>query len=216
MRSHEQPEFQAIWTETAHAFTESDHIMENKSLNESLNELQSTQQNKIKGHLHALILQGSIFNSLDGVIQTKFMREWSDTVNSLPQFLFEFTRKAILQVLPTNANLHRWKRSDNPFCPLCNTSKKQTLKHVLSNCSAVSSLSRYTSRHNSILEILASYFLSVLSGEYTLFVDLESTKFRQVAEIFQTTIRPDLAIIYDKSIFVLELTICHESNFSKS
>ena len=66
--------------------------------------------------------------------------------------------------------LRRWKRSDNPFCSLCNTSKKQTPKHVLSNCSAVSSLSRYTSRHNAILEILASWFLSVLSGEHTLFV----------------------------------------------
>ena len=93
--------------------------------------------------------------------------------------------------------------------------QKETPKQILSNSSVVSSLSRYTSRHNAILEILASWFLSVLSGEHTLFVDLKSTTCRQVVKIFQTTVRPDLTIIYDKSIFVLELTICHESNFSK-
>ena len=41
--------------------------------------------------------------------------EYSDTVmDSLPQILFRFTRKALLQVLPTNSNPAKWTSAANP------------------------------------------------------------------------------------------------------
>ena len=49
--------------------------------------------------------------------------------------------------IPTASNLHRWKRSYNSYCSLCNKGIRQTNKHVLSHCLPPSALNRYTKRH---------------------------------------------------------------------
>ena len=77
---------------------------------------------------------------------------WNKITVSLSQSLFLFCRKALLQVLPTESNLHRWKKSENPYCRLCN--KIQSNLHVLSNCASTPSLERYKSRHDNILKLL--------------------------------------------------------------
>ena len=79
------------------------------------------------------------------------------------QFLFLnhyfFCRKAFLQVLPTESNLHRWKKSENPYCRLCN--QIQSNLHVLSNCASILSLERYKTRHDNILKLLSDWILFV-------------------------------------------------------
>ena len=129
---------------------------------------------------------------------------WAESVNTLPTCMFNFVRKAIQSQLPTNTNLVRWNRATNPNCPLCN--QAQTNKHVLSNCSSAIALTRYTKRHNNILEILLNWISSNLNPDSTLYADLPHFKSHPIVDIF-TTFRPDIAVKKAKQIHTLELTI---------
>ena len=135
---------------------------------------------------------------------------------SLPESIFQFTRKSLLQLLPTASNLHRWKRTDNPLCTLCNKGVHQTNKHVLSNCSSISALSRYTKRHNDILSILVQWMNKQNMQNTNLYSDLDDIENNRIVEVFQPNVRPDLVIIQNHSVYVRELTVCHETNLEKS
>ena len=131
------------------------------------------------------------------------------------QFLFLnhysfFCRKALLQVLPTESNLHRWEKSENPYCRLCN--QIQSNLHVLSNCSSIPSLERYKSRHDNILKLLADWINSSKPPASFLFGDLQDSSLDPIDCAFL----PDLILLDDSKIAVLELTICHEKNILKS
>ncbi|GFO30014.1 reverse transcriptase [Plakobranchus ocellatus] len=65
-------------------------------------------------------------------------------------------------LLSSNANLVRWRKKDDPTCPLCQG--RQTKEHVLSSCKVALSQGRYTWRHNRVLQELASV-ISTAKGE---------------------------------------------------
>ena len=115
--------------------------------------------------------------------------------------------------LPTLANLKRWGRSVDDKCPLC--SNIQTNKHVLSNCGSKAALSRYTERHNNVLGLLAKWINDRISKTHKLYVDLPYSNFLQQQDLF-SNLRPDLAVVTNNKIVVLELTICHETNLESS
>ena len=131
------------------------------------------------------------------------------------EIIYNFAHKALLQVLPTAANLARWKKTTNPNCILCKSSLPQTNKHVLSNCPSAIALGRYTARHNEILQIIYIWIKSVVSSEQKVLVDLEDGDGMSTSNLFLHH-RPDLAVYDDRNIIVLELTICHETNLIKS
>ena len=83
----------------------------------------------------------------------------------------------------------------DPTCRLCNNGSAQTNKHVLSNCSAQVALKRYTKRHNDVLQLLADWLLSNRSKDYSLHADIESNKFKRVAEVFDNRVRPDIILV---------------------
>ena len=58
------------------------------------------------------------------------IQAWAAALDSLPSHLFNFARKALLQVLPTAANLKRWNRVEDPSCPLCACGQSQTNKQT--------------------------------------------------------------------------------------
>src|SRR6218665_398654 len=134
----------------------------------------------------------------------------------MPEPVYNFERKALQQQLPTAANLARWKKTSDSSCQLCNSGKPQTNKHVLSNCSSLAALERYKRRHNGILETLADWLASALSSSKSLFVEIASEKFHFVGAIFKATARPGTGVRHDSELFVLELTVCHESNLMPS
>ena len=160
-------------------------------------------------HLTGLPYQGKSIKILTENLPKNIIADWTKITYFLPGFLFNFTRKALQSQLPTLANLVRWGRASSNLCPLCNA--VQSNKHVLSNCSHPHALSRYTNRHNKILELLAAWFSTSLDNKLTLYVDLPGSKYMQVSDIF-SSLRPDMAIVKDNLVFVLELTICHETN----
>ena len=134
------------------------------------------------------------------------MSRWSDVTLILSEVLFKFTRKALIQQLPTATNLKRWGCTSDGNCPGCH--HPQTNKHVLSNCGSLASLKRYSVRHNTILHVLAGSWidtiLHVLAGSwivkgidsvrYKLSVDLEHGQFDPIDKIFGT-LRPDIVLV---------------------
>ena len=99
--------------------------------------------------------------------------------------IFNFSWKALLQILPTTFILFRWNRSPHPFCTLCASSIPQTNKHVLSNCRSVAALHRYTIRHNSILEILVQCLRSSVTSDLLVYADLPDVIFFSSERLIQ-------------------------------
>jgi hypothetical protein len=89
----------------------------------------------------------------------------------------------------------------------------QTNKHVLSNCSAPSALKRYKLRHDAVLFILCNWLRSVLKDGATLYADIAGF---QPLEIIFKNLRPDIAVVYNNTVYLCELTVCHETNLTKS
>ncbi|GFN79930.1 reverse transcriptase [Plakobranchus ocellatus] len=75
-----------------------------------------------------------------------------------------FLIRSVYDLLPSNANLVRWGKKDDPTCPLCQG--RQTTEHVLSSCKVALSQGRYTWRHKRVLQELASV-ISTAKGKST-------------------------------------------------
>ena len=145
---------------------------------------------------------------------SKIINMWQSLLTKLPGNIFAFSRKALIFCLPNKSNLYRWKKVENNECSFCK--KAETQLHVLQNC--VQYLVRYTWRHDSILWTLCKKISWSIEEETTkLYADLkcEEFKFPCTSELFESQ-RPDIVVVKDKKVWVLELTICFETNTQKS
>ena len=79
----------------------------------------------------------------------------------MTQLRISFLIRSVYDLLPSNANLVRWGKKEDPTCPLCQG------RHVLSFCKIALSQGRYTWRHNRVLQELAA-IISTAKGETTL------------------------------------------------
>ncbi|GFR81669.1 reverse transcriptase [Elysia marginata] len=86
---------------------------------------------------------------------------WKDIWQITP-LRISFLIRSVYDLLPSNANLVRWGKKDDPACPLCHG--RQTTEHVLSSCKVALSQGRYTWRHNRVLQELASV-ISTAKGQ---------------------------------------------------
>ncbi|GFO04289.1 reverse transcriptase [Plakobranchus ocellatus] len=66
---------------------------------------------------------------------------WNDIWHMAP-LRISFLIRSVYDLLPSNANLVRWGKKDDPTCPLCQG--RQTTEHVLSSCKVAHSQGRYT------------------------------------------------------------------------
>jgi hypothetical protein len=204
-----------LWADSSTKNIKSDSLLLSNTASSAQRILANQQREEATLHLLGLPVQGSSIRILTESLAANIISDWSKMTESLPGFLFNFIRKAIQSQLPTLANLARWGRVSSSCCPLCQAI--QTNKHVLSNCSHPDALIRFTGRHNLILELLAGWFTTKLDQNFTLFVDLPGSKFKQTIDIF-TSFRPDLVLVNFKSkrAIVIELTVCHETNMRSS
>ncbi|GFR96806.1 reverse transcriptase [Elysia marginata] len=74
-----------------------------------------------------------------------------------------FLVRFVYDLIPSNANLVRWGKKDDPTCFLCRGRK--TTEHVLSSCKVALSQGQYTWGHNKVLQELASV-ISTAKGEF--------------------------------------------------
>ena len=170
-------------------------MCENETIREATTALSTTFTAAAEDHFFALEVQGTSTKIISENICRSNITVWNKVMDSLPQILFRFARKALLQVLPTNSNLARWNISTNSGCSLCGSSK-QTNKHVLANCPAA--LERFKIRHNNILLSLANWIQGVKSRGSSLCVDVESEIFQPIGIVFKDSIRPDI-VLFDAS-----------------
>ena len=78
---------------------------------------------------------------------------WSDLWKMEP-LRIKFCLRSVYDVLPTPTNLVKWGKTEHPDCKLCG--KPGTLQHILSSCNVALTQGRYTWRHNTVLQELAS------------------------------------------------------------
>ena len=124
----------------------------------------------------------------------------------------QFILNAIIDTLPTNCNLVRWKKRSNKKCDKC--SNKETLMHVLNGCPNY--LDKYTWRHNSILLHIKKFLSKDLPDNVRIYLDIPG-EFQGIStvpvEIAVTNQKPDMVIIDSGGkITIMELTVPFESN----
>jgi hypothetical protein len=217
LRKSPNADIQQLWSEstTHHVNTDARIIRNSNNIKSALTSLKKDQETESWLHIAALPVQGALAKSVIDAVPQKSISLWSLCVSRSATVIHNFALKALQQQLPTASNLVRWKRSVRTDCVLCNESKPQTNKHVLSNCGSAAALNRYRARHDSVLKILASWLQAVLSNEQTMYADLDSLQYRPVRDLFKN-LRPDIAVMSARSLHVWELTICHESNLHSS
>ena len=106
----------------------------------------------------------------------------------------------------TRKNLSKWAISQSSACSFC--LKTETLQHVVSSCTTYLEEGRYTWRHNSALLYLAKALTSL--SKCSLYADLPS--FLSPSIITRNSLGPDLVLVTDTSLYILELTVGFESN----
>ena len=209
LKNSSDQDITAIWNSTSSKNVNLDFIANNNnSKEEACRALKLAHQSKISKRLSSFKIQGRILSAIES-FDDRAKLKWSSIVNFLPEHLYRFVRKALLQQLATASNLHRWGKTQSPKCRLCGAI--QTNKHVLSNCSSPSMLEKYKKRHDAILDILIKGLDPLLDKNSAIYADLPLSSARQISELF-ISLRPDIAIQKTSTIDILELTVCHETN----
>jgi len=202
-----------LWSASKRSNIIADSMLESLGRQSATTSLKNSQSNDSVSHFLGLKSQGLSAKVVSESVLTKNIASWKQTIDLLPEHVFIFVRKAMMNQLPTLKNLKLWGRSATDLCPRCGCC--QSNKHVLSNCSSPEVLARYLDRHNQILKIIALWIKSNLGENKTLYCDLSIAGARHVSDIFNG-FRPDLAIVLRSAIIVGELTICHETNLQTS
>jgi len=216
LRESSNVDIKALWKETSAAsnnIIRDSTLVNTRSLDGATKALKLQAVNQSLGHVKTLTIQGMAISSIVDSMKPSQIAAWTTEVNKLPATLFNFTRKALQQQLPTKANLHRWGKTTTPACPLCNMI--QTNKHVLNNCSSKSALDRYKVRHDAVLRIVCTWLQGVLATGTVLHADLSGADYKPLDVLFQN-LRPDIAVVHNNAIYLLELTVCNETNMIKS
>ena len=147
---------------------------------------------------------------------------WKACLYGLSETTYSFAVRSLVDSLPTNSNLALWKKLVSPQCGACGSSK-QTLLHVLNNCSVKMPL--YSWRHDNILLRIRNFVQSKLP-EHEVYCDIcvDGYSFKDIKvhtipeDIYQTNLRPDLVVVdrVKKILNIIELTVPFESNILKA
>ena len=125
----------------------------------------------------------------------------------MPKNIFNFSLKYLTNTVATRKNLLKWSIGQSSACSLCLQS--ETLQHVVSSCKSYLDQGRYTWRHDSVLNFIASTLSALPSC--SIYADLPA--FLSPSLITGDSLRPDLLLITkNKTLHILEITIGFETN----
>ena len=118
----------------------------------------------------------------------------------IPKGVMEFALRSSTNILATQDNLKRWKRTKNDNCQMCigisSFPHKATLLHVLNNCQAfLGEQERMTWCHNSVLSYIVNTINDSKPDHIQIFSDLPEFKINGGSippNIMVTALRPDL------------------------
>jgi len=156
--------------------------------------------------IHELKSQGFIITSILMHASSKTRSLWSTVQKSMPKNIFNYFIKYLNNTHATRKSLSKSAISQSSACSFC--LKAETLQHVVSSCTTYLEEGRCTWRHNSVLLYLAKTLTSL--SKCSLYADLPS--FLSPRIITGDSLRPDLVLVTDTSLYILELTVGFESN----
>ena len=140
--------------------------------------------------------QGAVIRYLWSEVLQSSKNAWFAVQGNLLRNLHNFTVHYLNNTLPHLSNMFTWRLAETKLCPLCNNI--QSLLHVVAGCAV--SLDRYTWRHDSVLNYIAT-FLKRFAHE--LYADVRN--FSSPSIITSEEMRTDLLIILHRSkMFVVE------------
>ena len=204
LRTSPNTNIQALWKNTSSGMNLQYDIFRNTK--EVLKAVKSESRERLA---HQLLSQGAIISFLLDHSLKKLNGLWSVVQSNLPTNIFNFTIKYLNNTLPTRKNLSLWNLSQSSDCEFCLL--PETLLHVVAGCKVYLEQGRYTWRHNSALNFLATS-LKAIEGS-SLFADIPG--FSSPSIITGDNLRPDLLLRTKENIlYVLELTIGFETNLN--
>ena len=157
---------------------------------------------------HNLPSQGAIISFLLEYSLKKLSSIWSIALSNLLTNI-NYTIKCLNNTLPTRKNLSLRNLSQTSDCQFC--LNPETLLHVVAGCKLHLEQGRYTRRHNSALNFLATS-LKAIEGS-SIFADVPG--FPSPSIITWDNLRPDLLLRTKKNcLFVLKLPIGFETNLN--
>ena len=124
--------------------------------------------------------------------------------------------KSRSDTLPSPLNQKRWRmRIDSSF-PLCGH-KQPTVHYILSNCPEALQQGRYSWRHDCALLFLAEGIQAKLNNDTNLYADhpgrlaSENPVSTIPENIIVTSAWPDIVLVRNSEVTLIELTILHNS-----
>ena len=112
--------------------------------------------------------------------------------------------------LANGSNMFKWGRITSPLCP--SYDHPQTLGHVVGGCFVHLKKGRYTYHHDSVLSNLAKSI--PINERQTVYADIPG--YCSPSIICGDDKRPDIVIVNDKTIALIELSVGFETNLSKN
>ena len=145
---------------------------------------------------------------------------WKSHMFNLKRGTLKFLLNACLDTLPTNANLLQWGKSSSDLCKRCLDAdqslrgrRKETTHHILNNCPVSLHQQRYTWRHNNILKYICE---NIDKSKCTMFSDIPTYSLpgggTVPPDLCVTAERPDMVVLKDDKVLILELTVPLEPN----
>ena len=202
LQSSPNEDINKLWTETSNY--KNIQYDTYKNTKDVLSTIRKQHEDKLNHHL---ISQGSFFSNVMKYSTISFNSIWSSVQSKLPMNIFNFTIRYINNTLPTRKNLHKWGVSTTSECAFCLS--PESLLHIVAGCKTYLNEGRFTWRHDSVLNLIASTLKSL--NYSNLYVDLPG--YLSPSVITGDTLRPDLVLtIENKCIYILKLTIGFESN----
>ena len=103
-----------------------------------------------------------------------------------------------------------WGQTNDDRCTFC--SQSESLLHVVAGCKSYLEEGRYTWRHNSVLLFLSKMLAK--AKDIQLFADHDD--FDSPCMITGHSLRPDMLIIFNQTLYIIELTVGFESNVNSN
>lgn len=205
LKNSPNDDIQQLWRSTAaHTNIQYDAY---KSTKEIIKEFHQSHEEELCNRLSS---QGLFYRTVSKYSLSTFNKVWALAQCKLPKNIYNFTIRYINNTLPTRKNLVKWGISSSSDCSFCLL--PESILHVVSGCKVYLNQGRYTWRHDSILQFIAR---TLSSTNVTMYADLPS--FNSPSVITGDSQRPDLLIATsDKQLYILELTVGHETNLDKN
>ena len=188
---------QRWWTEeywTGHVneeYTADSLINAQHTKSAAMTSLESQHLEAATQHVSSLKIQGKSFNSIREAFDEKTINSWSSMINDLLRKGCSYSSGRHFSNSCRRPRICSDGRRRIPICVnYVDPSRPTNTRWTIALSAA---LTRYKSRHDHVLSILAQWITSVVKDGSAVFVDLDEPTYKPLSELF-VSLRPDIAI----------------------